>query len=224
MDIQELLRELLATLGDLPSALQGVSLGIGILIGLVQCFWGYRLFRVVLGIVGFVIGAALGWALGLSFIGEQWGAILGAILGGIIGAGLLSMLYFLGVFVMGGLLGAMLGATLLGVLGLDQIPWLLLVLGIIGGIIAVIFQRAMIILSTAFSGSWSVVTGIAYFLGAGYAWSDLPAGLRGMSWHTVAVLLGWLALGIIGSVVQFSTAPEKHERRRSRQSRQRQRR
>jgi len=219
MDTQEVLRELLASLGGLSSLFRGVSLGIGILIGLIQCFWGYRLFRVVLGIVGFLIGAALGWVLGLSFIGEQWGAILGAILGGLIGAALLSVLYFLGVFVMGGLLGAMLGATLLGVVGLDQIPVVLIVLGIIGGILAVIFQKAMIILSTAFSGSWSAVTGIAYFLGGGYVWSGLDGGLRAMPWRTGVVLLAWLALGIIGSVIQFGTAPERHERRPRRQRR-----
>lgn len=221
MDYQELLRELVDAVGGLPSVLHGVSLGVGILVGLVQCFWGYRLFRIVIGIVGFAIGAVLGWALGLSFIGEQWGAILGAILGGVIGAALLSALYFLGVFVMGGLLGAMLGASVMGVLGLDQIPLVLLILGIIGGIIALIFQRAMIILATAFSGSWSVVTGIAYFLGGGYVWSSLPEGMRGVSWQTVAVLFGWVALGIIGSVVQFATAPERIERRERRERRRR---
>jgi len=209
MDILGLLREFLPSLEGLPSAYLGVSLGVGILVGLIQCFWGYRLFRLVLGIVGFLVGAALGWAIGLAFIGEQWGAILGAILGGAIGAGLLSALYFLGVFVMGAILGAILGATLLGVGGLDQIPVLLIVLGIVGGILAVIFQKAMIILSTAFSGAWSVVTGIAYFLGGGYAWVGLADELRRGGWQTIAILLAWIALGIVGSVVQFRTAPEK---------------
>lgn len=218
MDIQELLRDFLAILGTLPTAYLGVSLGVGILIGVVQCFWGYRLFRFVLGIVGFLIGAALGWAIGLSFIGEQWGAILGAILGGLIGAGLFSALYFLGVFVMGAFLGAILGATLLGVAGLDQIPVVLIVLAVIGGIIAVVFQKAMIILSTAFSGSWSAVTGIAYFLGGGYAWAGLAGGLRRTGWPTILVLLAWIALGVVGSVVQFRTAPEKPKPRPRRTS------
>src|SRR4051812_43599743 len=78
--------------------------------GLLACFAGYRLFRLVLGIFGFYIGAMMtGQLMDLSAHG--WALLLAAVVGGLIGAGLMLAAYFVGV----GLVGAGLAALGLNV-------------------------------------------------------------------------------------------------------------
>ena len=63
--------------------------------GVVACFFGYRLFRIVLSIFGFILGALLASSVfGASDTGPM---IIAAIVGGLIGAAVLFAAYFLGV-------------------------------------------------------------------------------------------------------------------------------
>jgi len=72
--------------------------------GLITCFAGYRLFRIVLGIFGFVIGAMVT----TQVIGAQStiALVAAAIVGGLVGSVLMVAAYFIGV----GLVGAGLAA------------------------------------------------------------------------------------------------------------------
>src|SRR5262245_16136236 len=55
--------------------------------GILVCFWGYRLLKVTLGIMGAVVGASGGWALGLSLSpGSAGMALVCSILGAVVGA------------------------------------------------------------------------------------------------------------------------------------------
>src|SRR5918993_2238191 len=73
--------------------------------GIVATFFGYRLFRIVLAIFGFILGAlAASSIFGISDTGPM---IVAAAVGGLIGAGILIAAYFVGV----ALIGAGLGAT-----------------------------------------------------------------------------------------------------------------
>ena len=89
----------------LPAAYQAPAAVVLILGGLVACFVGYRLFKFVLGIFGFILGA-----LAASSI---WGAsdttymVITALLGGIVGSLLLLAAYFIGVALVGAGLGAL---------------------------------------------------------------------------------------------------------------------
>jgi hypothetical protein len=75
--------------------------------GLLACFAGYRLFRLVLGLYGFIFGAAITTSI--------WGAanpfslVVAAVVGGLLGAVLMIAAYFVGV----GLVGAGLAALAL---------------------------------------------------------------------------------------------------------------
>ena len=67
--------------------------------GIVACFFGYRLFRIVLAIFGFIIGAlAASSVFGVSDTGPMLAA---ALVGGLIGAGVLIAAYFVGVALVG---------------------------------------------------------------------------------------------------------------------------
>jgi uncharacterized protein DUF4203 len=73
-----------------------------IVAGLLTCFWGYRILKVSLAIVGFIAGAFGGWELGLSLANSSTGVALGcALLGGMVGIVLCLWVYFLGIFFLG---------------------------------------------------------------------------------------------------------------------------
>ena len=191
---------------NIPQSSLNLIVGLSILVGAIECFFGYRLFKIVLGLIGFLVGSAVASAIAAG-LSQQGLIILGAgLLGGCVGAALMVLLYFLGVFVVGALLGGILGTVLFALVESQPEPLLLLILAVIAGIVALVFQKLMIICSTGFGGAWSVVTGTAYFtVGAidPRHFERLP-GAGGNQLYVV--LLCWLALGIAGVVVQYKAA------------------
>ena len=73
--------------------------------GALSCFAGYRLFKIVLGIYGFVLGAMLASsAMGIT---NTTGMIVASLVGGVCGALLLMFAYFVGIALVGAGLGAL---------------------------------------------------------------------------------------------------------------------
>src|SRR5437763_1118563 len=73
--------------------------------GALSCFAGYRLFRLVLGIYGFILGAML--ASSTMGVTNTVGMIAAALIGGVVGAAILVFAYFLGIALVGAGLGAL---------------------------------------------------------------------------------------------------------------------
>ena len=72
--------------------------------GIISCFFGYRLFRTVLAIFGFILGALAASSLfGVSDTGLM---LIAAVVGGLVGAFVLIAAYFVGVALVGAGLGA----------------------------------------------------------------------------------------------------------------------
>lgn len=189
-----------------PGVLQVGTVG-AMVYGVLSCFFGYKIFKFALGIIGLILGAIAGARLAAFFTPESMLILVAALVGGVLGAGLLLRLFILGLFVMGALVGGLIAGTVSAALGLQGevslIVTVILVLG--GGILAVSFQKLMIIISTAFSGAWSLVTGAAFFL---FGVSPLllarnPAALKGT--QLVIVTAAWLVLGVMGFMVQRRT-------------------
>jgi hypothetical protein len=182
--------------------------------GIVACFFGYRLFRIVLAIFGFILGAlAASSIFGMSDTGPM---IIAAGVGGLIGAGILIAAYFVGVALIGAALGAT-AANLIFASG-DRDPHFLAVvfLSIAGATAAMYLQRYFIIVGTGFGGAWTIIVGAMAALGnqtalaaaaAGDVWVAYPMNpAPGQRW----VPLAWLALGAIGTGVQLGiTGGEK---------------
>ncbi len=187
---------------------------LSIAFGLLNCFFGYRLFKVLLGIYGFVLGAAGGFALaGSVTAGQTLWLLAGMVVGGLVGAAGMVLLYLLGVFVVGAVAGALLASLLGAALNVNLPPMVVLVVAIAVGGVALALQRTMIVLSTAFSGAWGVVGGMVSLLTGRAALLLNPLNRPG-AWHRAGlplllVLLLWLALGIAGAAVQFRTTTEK---------------
>ena len=184
-----------------------VIIGLGILLGSVQCFFGYRIFKIIIGLTGFMLGGVLGGAIGFAASQEEWVALLSGIVGGFIGAALLMMLYFIGVFAIGAFLGVVLGTALFAAAKSNPEPAVLLILAVIGGVITIIIQKFMIILSTSFGGSWIVVTGIAYFTTDAIDPTNIERLFQTGGTHLYVILIFWIALGILGMIIQNKTLP-----------------
>ena len=198
----------------LPSSYQLPAAIVLLLGGAIACFFGYRLFRIVLAIFGFIIGAlAASSVFGASDTGPM---IVAALVGGLIGAGILFAAYFVGV----ALIGAGLGATLANLVfsASDRDPHFLVIVffAVAGAAAAMYLQRYFIIVGTAFGGAWTLIVGAMALIGdraamaaaaAGDVWIAYPLDpAPGQRW----VPFAWLALGAIGAGVQLGyTGGEK---------------
>jgi hypothetical protein len=204
-----------------PANLPALSAGstllvalISIAFGLLNCFFGYRIFRVLLGIYGFLLGALVGFAIANTVAGGQtlW-LIVGVVVGGIFGAVLMVLAFFVGVFVIGALAGAALANTIGAVIGIDMPTVVVVIVAVVVGAVALIAQRVVIILITAFGGAWAVVTGGAMLLAGeslpGLDTLEQPATWQQAGLPMLVILLVWLALGLAGTIVQFRTTREQ---------------
>ena len=142
-----------------------ITAPLAVAVGLLICFCGYRLLKLTLGIIGFIAGATGAWAVGLSLApGNDGVALLCALVGGVIGAALCLWLFFLGIFLLGASAGAVLATALFSAAGNQPQPMLLIVFAIVFGVIALVLQKFMIVVSTAFSGSYLVTAGLLHLL------------------------------------------------------------
>ena len=189
---------------ELPAAL------LLVLGGVLSCFAGYRLFKLTLAIYGFIFGAMLASStMGAS---NTTGMIVGAVVGGIIGALVLVFAYFVGIALAGAGLGALVAHAVWGYIRPgDPPPAAVIVLAILGAIGAMLLQRYVIVVATAFAGAWTVIVGaLAIANGGGLAagrashvgdvWILYPTTpAPGAGWVPIA----WILLGIAGTGVQL---------------------
>src|SRR3954468_14515846 len=89
----------------LPHAYEMPAAILILLSGILACFAGYRLFRLVLAIYGFILGAML--ASSMVGAGNNLAMLGAALLGGIVGSVVLVMAYFVGIALIGAGLGAL---------------------------------------------------------------------------------------------------------------------
>ncbi len=196
---------------ELPQDTLNGIIGLSMLFGVVQCFFGYRIFKIILGLMGFLIGGVLAAAMGFAFTGQEIIALLSGLVGGIIGAALMLVLYFVGIFLLGAFLGGVLGTVLFAVAESYPVPAVLLILAVVTGVIALIFQKFMIIVATGFGGAWSVVTGIAYFTTGAIDPTNFERMFSAGGSQIYIIVLCWIALGTVGVVVQYLFAPPPKE-------------
>jgi hypothetical protein len=191
----------------LPATYQMPAAVVLLIGGVVACFFGYRLFRIVLAFAGFVLGGFVASSVfGMSDTGPM---VIAFLVGGLVGAGILIAAYFVGVALVGAGLGA--AAANLAFAATDQDPhFLVLVLfTIVGAAGAMYLQRYFIIVGTAFGGAWTLIVGVMALVGnptalaaaaAGDVWVAYPMNpAPGQSW----VPLAWIVLGLVGTGVQL---------------------
>ena len=191
----------------LPVTLQIPAAVILLAGGLVSCFAGYRLFRVVLSIYGFILGALL--ATSIVGAGSTATLLIWALVGGLAGAVILNLAYFLGVALVGASIGALLATMLFGRGGADPHTLVVVLFAIAGAVAASMLQRYVIVAGTAFGGAWTALVGAMALVGDKAAakaasvndvWVVYPLDpAPGRKWVPIV----WLILGVAGLVVQL---------------------
>lgn len=183
--------------------------------GVLDCFFGYRVFKVTLALAGGLVGVGFGQAVATAVGFGPGGLTASLIVGGVLGAGLAFLLYIAAVFVTGFLFGASLGILLLA----NYHPMVALLsgglLGLCGGFLAVRLQRVLIILSTALRGAFVAVLALAYFTHQ-IDWlyycrqpDQLPALIASNPWMLPAIL----AAATIGGLAQFESGGSRGKKK-----------
>ena len=166
---------------------------LGILIGIIECFWGYKLFKFTLAIAGFITGLIAGTKLGYLYTSRSFISLLFGFMGGVIGALISLVLYYLGVFFVGSLVGYLAGIIIMGTHFFIFSQIILIIFSIVGGILALLFQKFMIIFATSFGGAWSIVNGFAYIM--------YPMKREFLTNYIILTI--WIVLGISGFIIQY---------------------
>ena len=186
---------------------------IALLLGLMLCFGGYRLFLVLLPIWGFFFGFTFGAQAVQAILGQDFLATVTSWVVGFVFAALFAIVayaaYLLAVAVLSFSLGYFGAAGLLMLLGLPLMygftAWLIALLAGIGVAFVVLrfnIQKIMIELATAFLGAGAIVSVFVLLFGSSvvkimenpmqYALSNSPF------WLIVLI-----ALGVVGFALQF---------------------
>ena len=191
----------------LPAAYQAPAAALLIAGGLLSCFFGYRLFKFVLGMFGFAVGVLAA----SSFFGpaNTTPMLIAAFVGGLIGAGVLLAAYFVGVALVGAGIGALLVNLIWTQVEGDPHPAVVILSSVAGAVVATWLQRYVIIIGTAYAGAWTLLIGALALMGdggplraaaAGNPWVIYPLNpapdMRWLPW-------AWVALGAFGTLVQM---------------------
>jgi hypothetical protein len=201
----------------LPQAYELPAAILLVLGGAVTCFAGYRLFRIVLGIYGFILGAML--ASSIVGVSNTIGMIAAALVGGLAGALILVLAYFVGIALVGAGLGALIVHVIWGQTATTDPPAVAVVLASIAGAIGAMFlQRYVIVVGTAFAGAWTMLVGAVEIMGklaqrgamaaerGSNAWILYPLNpAPGQRWVPIV----WVIIGIIGMAVQLGVTGKK---------------
>lgn len=179
--------------------------------GLLDCFFGYKIFKFTVAILGAVIGALAGhWI--AAFAGLTGGAeIVAVLVGALLGAGLAFLAYLAAVFLAGFGFGATLGVLLLAHFDHSVAFIASIVIGLIGGYAAIKLQKVVVVLATSLLGSFRAILSLMFFTHQ-LDWlfyyqqpQQLPALIDGNGWIFPAVLV----LAALGSIAQFEIGSGK---------------
>lgn len=218
-----------------PAIMAGV-----IVLGLLFCFFGYRIFKVFLSISGAAAGgggaAYVAWT---QWPQMWWPAALAGVVGAAIGAVLMVVLYYVGVFLAGAGFAASVAAVLAGANAEHLHLEALIPAAVVGGVLALIIQKFLIVLSTSFTGAASVAAGAYYFAWGAEEFAGLPGtqaalpssipltGTGGIDFeallrqgapvfqnnqHVGMALVGFFVLGVVGMIIQYVFTAKKRKK------------
>lgn len=211
--------------------------GVSIAVGLLFAFAGYKYFNVTLFLVGAAVAGFLSYAVMQTFMYKiEHNKVVGdinltpalivtitsvlAIIGGVITYKLRKV----GTFVAGAAGGAA-GAVMLNASVLVSLPapknvpslWLyiaLVVLGVIGGMLALKVERVVFILATSLAGALGFVCGVGHF--AGHFPTSIDSfvnhGVVTKSYWVWGYLAGFVLLVVVSTIVQFRTSNDKKKK------------
>ena len=199
----------------LPNAVE-IPAGVALLVsGVLACFAGYRLFKFVVAVYGFILGAAM--MSSMMGVTSTSGMVLAAIVGGTAGAIVLVLAYFVGVALVGAGFGVLVAHVGWSYLRGTSEPPLAAIVGfaVLGAVGSMLLQRYVVIVATAFGGAWTALLGgltlagdhrITTAASSGDVWILYPmAPSPEYRW----VPMAWLILGLVGTAFQLGVTGKR---------------
>ena len=174
------------------------------LFGLLEVFAGYRLFRVLVVLLGVLTGLTFGPQVYATLVGGTVDNTMASLLVSFIAAVVFGVLVFYaygaGVFLWAGLVGyTVAGAYLDG-------PLFPLVVGVVFGLLVTLLERPLIILVASLHGAWLALVATSVLVSPGMAITPLPAALQAPALSDQPLLLvAGVFLALAGIIVQRAT-------------------
>ena len=190
---------------------------VAVAVGLVVCFFGYRIFRLLLPFLGFFVGLIVGAQVVASIFGEGFlatiiGVVAGLVVGLLFGA-LAYVWWWLGVILVFGGMGYSLGAAIFPAIGID-VGIFNFVLGLasaaVFAIIAIVLRmpKLIVVAVTGLWGSGAVIAGWMIFTNQlepdqlGFGAVDAVVS------QSVFWLIVFFAVAVVGMAFQLATTQE----------------
>ena len=174
--------------------------------GLLACFLGYRLLRILLAVYGFVAGVIIA----TLFVDQldTWIAALATIAGGLAGLLLTIVAYLAGVAVVGASVGAFVVNLAWRSEATEPNVWLLLGVCLAGALVALAFRRYVIMVGTSFGGAWTALVGALALAGQSEAVAATTGDIQQVyplapASTQMEFAIAWFVLGGIALFVQL---------------------
>jgi len=180
---------------------------LGLLVGLLYCFFGYRWFNFVLFASGFLLGFPVGFGISLSGSHGLEANVIAGLFGGVLFGFAARLLHILGVLIFGIFAGVVIGAMIH--------PYAVALTAAACGILAVVFRKPAIIILTSLTGGFSIVNGVFAVATEKNVlqrlFEEAYPGLRALDpGHIGTVLVLSLAVSAVGAWFQFRSTANVH--------------
>ena len=179
--------------------------------GVIFCFFGYRHLKKLFIGLGFLIGSFVSYILLAPLMSPFLGILVSVLIGAVVGL-LFYFLHVVGLFITGASFGALLVSIVCAFFGWDVTAvWgiiALCVIAILFGVLAVIFRRGLMIISTSFTGGYSVASNLGFLVGGGMTKAVTLFNLSDkmnifVENHANVIVIIALILGVAGCIIQF---------------------
>ena len=176
--------------------------------GLLACFLGYRLLRILLAVYGFVGGVIVATLFTAEL--ETWVAVLVTIGGGLLGSLVAIAAYLAGVALAGAGLAAFVVNVVWAQFEGEPILWVVLAACLVGALVALTLRRFVIVVATSFAGAWTAIVGGLALAGNTAAVAAANGDVSQMyplvpASGQMEFVLGWFGLGLLALLVQLRT-------------------
>ncbi len=180
-----------------------VQLGFLFFSGVLYCFIGYRVFKLMLILTGFLLAGGVSAAIvTVGFPGDWLVPSVVGVICGMLGAGVLLFLYRLGVFIVGAAFGSLVAFQVLQTAGPTWAGMAIVLSGLLAGGMALFLERPVLSFAMAVIGAWLMVATSAVFV---FGDSHLRLNTDEINPPTAWVLLlVWLVLTVFGLFTQYA--------------------
>jgi hypothetical protein len=175
-----------------------------VVVGLILCFVGYRIFRFYSAVIGFLIGELLGIYVVLNYYNNIYVVFAAAIIGAVV----FGLVNELGLLVTGAVFG-----YLVGIYFLPEYQIYALVLAGLVALINLFVEKPVTVLITAVIGASSIILAIHMWISGMHIYDVLndPKAVFDLTFANVYFDLLWFTLVLTGIITQYVAHKEEHK-------------